>query len=55
MQEYLLMKMQYAAILDYSRYLEEISAYKRVGELRDMERSAFFKVMNAFSHLSILG
>ena len=48
MQEYILMKMRYAAILDYSRYLAEISAYKRVGELRDMERSAFFKIMNAF-------
>ena len=46
--------MTYNAILNYSRYLTEISKYERIEKLRDIERSSLFKIMNAYQPASYL-
>jgi len=40
--------------LNYSRYLAEISTYEGVEKLREIERSSFFKIMNAYRPASYL-
>ncbi|MFY9797958.1 MAG: hypothetical protein WAJ93_19890 [Candidatus Nitrosopolaris sp.] len=46
--------MRYIVILNYSGYLAEISKYERVEKLNEIERSAFFKIMNAYQPVSYL-
>jgi hypothetical protein len=40
--------------LNYSRYFAEISTYDGVEKLREIERSSFFKIMNAYRPASYL-
>jgi hypothetical protein len=40
--------------LSYSQYLKEISQYERIEKLHDIERSSFFKIMNAYQPGSYL-
>ena len=46
--------MRYIVILNYSVYLAEISKYERIEKLHDIERSSFFKIMNAYQPASYL-
>jgi hypothetical protein len=41
------MLFKYIASLNYSAYLEETLSYQRIERLQDIERTAFFKIMNA--------
>jgi hypothetical protein len=46
--------MRYIVILNLAGYLAEISKYERIEKLNEIERSTFFKIMNAYQPATYL-